>query len=144
MPPALILRPELEHQMYRLTCRITIDAPLRGIKTDAWKEYARREVKAAHERFVQDMERQGWRYVPGIPQVKGPFSHIDPRGIPNKPNIPKRRRGEPSIPLHKVDHVDRDYYTESVQRVELHEQWDYEFTERFTRRMLVEVPDVGP
>jgi len=141
MSVALLLRPELDHQRYRLTCRITIDAPLRGIKTERWREYARREVKRAHEQFVRDMERQGWRYIPGVPQVAGPFSHIDPRGIPNKPNIPKRRRGEPSQPLR--DKTDWNYYTEDVRPVSQHEQWDYEFTESFTRRMLVEVPDVG-
>jgi len=141
---ALLLRPELDHQRYRLTCRITIDAPLRGIKTDAWKEYARREVKRAHTQFVRDMEKQGWRYVDGLPQVKGPFSHIEPRGIPRKPTLPKRRPGEASIPLHLVDRVDRDYYQQDVRPVSEHEQWDYEFSELFTRRMLVEVPDVGP
>lgn len=146
MTPTLILRPDLEHQRYRLTCRITIDAPLRGVKTDAWKDYARREVKRAHEQFVRDMEKQGWRYIDGqVPRVKGPFSHIDPGGIPGKPNMPKRRPGHPSIPLDEIDHVpNRDSYVQRVRGVEQHEQWDYEFTEAFTRRMLVEVPDVGP
>lgn len=145
MSPTLILRPDLEHQRYRLTCRITIDAPLRGVKTDAWKDYARREVKRAHEAFVRDMEKQGWRYINGqVPRVKGPFSHIDPRGIPGKPSKPKRKPGQPSVDVRHWDRTDWDYYTETVDRVEHHEQWDYEFTEAFTRRMLVEVPDVGP
>ncbi|MGH8359323.1 MAG: hypothetical protein ACRESF_17705 [Pseudomonas sp.] len=144
MSTTLLLRPDLEHQRYRLTCRITVDAPLRGIKTEAWKDYARHELRRLREQFIRDMEHQGWRHVDARPELTGPFAHIDPRGIPNKPNVPKRRRGEPSIPIHRIDHTDWNYYTEDVRPIAQHEQWDYELKESFARRMLVEVPDIGP
>ena len=114
MGATLLLRPELDHQRYRLTCRMTLDAPLRGVKTQTWLDYAERELRRTYRRFIEDMEKQGWSHIPGPMQLKGPFSHIDPRGIPNRPIKPKRQKGRPSVPIDRWDRTDWGYYTEDV------------------------------
>jgi hypothetical protein len=144
MAATLLLRPELEHQQNRITIRLSLDAPLRGVKTERWLNYAHAETVRAANKAIRDIEKQGWRYVDTPLKMRGPLSPFaEARGIPKKPNIPRRRPGQPSIPLHKIDHTDWDYYTGNILPIAQHERWDYEFDLVFTRRMVVEVPDIA-
>ena len=145
MSTTLLLRKETVQQPYKLTCRFTVDAPLRGIKTERWLDYAQREYVRCCNQFVRDMEKQGWKFVGGgLPFSGGPYSYIDPRGVPKRPIKPARQKGRPSAPIAEWDKVDWGHYTENVVTVQEHERWDYEFYGIFTKPMQVEVDDRGP
>ena len=52
-------------------------------------------TRTVGEKFVHDMERLGWHFRGLWGRIEGPFPHFDRKGLPQKEQRPKYRRGEP-------------------------------------------------
>lgn len=172
-----MLRPELAPFPERLYYRFTINAlPMAGVldrleerlrdntiafadyakakdrfwelsASKKWLDYATREQAFHYPRCIEHFEKAGYVFLGGELQLSRAMSHIDVRGIPSKPNIPKRKPGEPSIPIERIDTTDWNYYTQNVAGTDRTEHWDYELSGMFARKkpilteFLEEKPD---
>lgn len=91
MPGAnLLLRADVGRKAYVLFYRVRVPATASG-------EQVTRAKQQGLERMIRDLSRRDWAFVAADPiPPSGPYPVVPRKGFGKRPNIPKRKRGQPS------------------------------------------------
>ena len=135
----VLIRPDLGNRAYRLRCRFVVDAaPQQDYYRAIWRRALEKMQHAMAERFISDMAKQGWGYLPSQSiTMTGPFSEtpiVSLRGIrrphfdARRPDL--RRRGDAAASLVSI-----------VPDLDKTDRWEYELAAVFVHKtLLMEVP----
>ena len=131
----LLLRPSRDKRAYRLRCRFKTD-PRPGVGR------LEREKGRIAERFVEDMKKQGWDYLPqhGF-TMKGPFPYIQPVTI-HVAKTPSAREMIRAV-AQGARYVDQGgTQASAMPTLAVTEWWEYELAGVFSHEtILTEYPD---
>ena len=136
MPGAnLLIRPELGRRLYVMYYRVRCPATARG-------EQVERAKRWALERTIANLAKQGWEFVAPDPVPEsGPYPVVPVKGFGKRPNVPKRKPGQPSARL--APHDDYTWRISTLPQITratarlLTDQVEWEFAATFHRKTMV-------
>ncbi len=132
--PQLITKPSLDRKAYRLKCRFKIEPSPRLGRLE------REKVRIA-ERFVNDMGKQGWTYIPqhGF-TMKGPYPYVAPTTL-HIPHALTAREMLPGVTNGLRFRDSGGSMASLVPSLNSTEWWEYELAGVFSRpQIMVEQP----